>query len=316
YAAMTAACIGAVALAHVTYFRLQQVGHTLVRGNLSTAEQILNLDPVVVGIKPGYRVVSLPGRIDPNLASGAGLVTYDAGATLIHRGLYLYWQSGIEKLPGGLTTAQAGFTSRAAYDECCEPLRIADYVNIDMLRIANVGYMLTYRALSDPQLQKVSGPAQQPPRSLLQQTFGPPAPLFVYEIRDPLPRAYAASGVDVVPDATADIEVLDRVKQIGLARRVVLRAADTRITEANLTPGLEVTANPILNGYDIRLSQPTGALVVVNVPYYPWWRAVSGAGADLNVAAANVVQTVVAVPAGVTTFQLIYKRPTLYGKFD
>ena len=315
FSVLTATVVGAVALAHVAYFRLQQAGQTLVRGNLSAFEQVLHLDPAAVGIKPGFRVVSLPSRVDPNLAAGAGLETYDAGATLIHRGLYKYWQSGIEKLPGGLTTAQAGFTSRPAYNECCEPLRIADYANIDMLRIANVGYILTYRALSDPQLQKVFGPAQQPMRSLLQQTFGPPAPIFVYEIRDPLPRAYAASGVDVVPDAAADIEVLDRVKQIGLARRVVVRAADARLTGANLTPGLAVTAKPVLNGYEIRLSQPTGALVVVNVPYYPWWHAVSADGALLQAAAANVVQTAIVVPPGVTDVQLMYKRPTLFGRF-
>lgn len=56
------------------------------------------------------------------------------------------------------------------------------------LSIAKVGDILSYRALSAPQLQKVSGPAQQLDRSALLQMFSPTVWLCVYKIRDPLPR--------------------------------------------------------------------------------------------------------------------------------
>src|SRR5262249_24102671 len=61
-AVCASAVLCAVALAHAAYFRLQQVGKTLVDGNYTALTRLMDLGT----INRGARVISVPNKADPN----------------------------------------------------------------------------------------------------------------------------------------------------------------------------------------------------------------------------------------------------------
>lgn len=308
----TAGVTMAMALAMLGVFKAQTTLLGLTRGNMSSLTAVPNLVDRQWAPQDGSlgRVVGLPSKIDPNSLVGYGLATLDGGSTLIHRDLHLFWSAGVMRARPGPTREMLGFGLHPAFDACCAPLRIDEIADVDLLRLAGVGHLVSYRALESRHLTQVSGPDVQSKLATRQALMGPPPPAFVYRLEAPLPLAYPARAVVAVADPSDRTAVVELVRRHALGGAAILAGSDIAALR-----GGPIAARGRATGawrgetLTIETHDWDGGLLLVNVAYLPWWRATTGAGDELPVRPANLVQMAIDVPAGTTAVRLDYRRP-------
>jgi uncharacterized membrane protein YfhO len=124
-----------------------------------------------------------------------------------------------------------------------------------------------------------------------------PGDVYVYQIANPLPRAWLAEGVG---KANSYEERLS----LALARKAVL-ADLTSLPQA--MPGKLLSIKAVKDGYDMEVDVPEGGVLLVNVPFSRYWQAES-AGKSLNIAPANDLHLAIGLPPGVRLITLRYRR--------
>lgn len=269
------------------------------------------------------RVVSVPYRLPMTAAAMEGLDTFDGTLSIILRSSAEYWQLGInrhseESARGGHLT----FWNLQQVEKCCASYDLTQYVNIDLLRAANVGFIASRLPLAAPMLTLVDGPADQavPPRATdpllprlrgyLDIAFAQPR-LYIYRITAPLPRVWAAKGVLAMPDGTETDDLLEQVAH-HVDDRVVVVAHDDGPALTDATA--EVRSFSLVDdGFSVHVDAPQGGVIVFNVPYLPFWQ-ITADGHPLPTVPANGVQMAVAVPPGTREVTATYIRPLLREK--
>lgn len=269
-----------------------------------------------------FRVVTVPYRLDPNTVSAYGLDSFDGFVNNPPAGHTLYWRHAICGDRAGCSwLAQTYILSPAAVDlQCCRSYPTATLLPpLDALRAGNVEYVVSVLPIDG--LEQVSGPAagSVPPRRddplvpRLRALLGlitDPQPVHVYRLPDALPRAFVAAGIDPVEGAINSPVWAEHAVESAIARRVAVDPATAAALPAP-HPGQVVRVETIRDGYRLDLDLPEGGLVVVNVPWTPFWQASADDGAALTVASANLIHTVIAVPAGTRGVTLLHRRPLL-----
>lgn len=307
----SAICL-AVGFAMVATMKLNTVSHMATRGNLSVQAEVPNLR------NPEWwsgesRVVGLRTRYPTNASASYGLPSFDGGATFVPRTIVEYWRHLILKRDLRVTGWGPGFPSLAEYNDCCAPYPIERDASLDMLRVANVGYIISYRALDSAGLRLVSGPATQDDDGRISRILETANAVYVYEIPGPLPRVYGARALEIIPDGETPDTLYAAVRAHAPGRAAVVRGSVAESLGATTWTG---TRDPewrtVEDGFTIEL--PTGAhgLVLANVPPLPWWRAETEDGQALSIGPANLNQIVISVPAGHRSVHLRYARPTLF----
>ena len=200
---------------------------------------------------------------------------------------------------------------------CCAPINFASMVNIDALRLANVGIIFSAVPLQGKGFRKRVGPDIVPAhprrnlpfkkriRALFEGIIDPP-PIYLYDILDPLPRAYGARGITVVPDNIDRPTFYRQLIEQAVNRRGLIRESDL-VDNLNMTGFVEVTELQVLpDSFVLKLSSPDGGIVIVNSPYLPFWNI-----KNVPIFPINGFQMGFAVPAGTKRLKLSYKRPML-----
>jgi len=253
-------------------------------------------------------VIGVPTAYPRNASPSYGLASFDGGATFVPQSTFMFWKDLI--LRGNLVPdwAVPGLPLRPDYRDCCAPYAIEQDLSLDMLRVVNVGYIISYRALTSPRLTKVSGPDVQSPMDTLRQIVGWAQPVFVYAIADPLPLAYGARDVLIV----GDDDQLGAIRNFAPQRIAVLRAADAKGLEwAAWSSAGDPEVHKVMDGFDIVLPVDASGVLIVNAPPLPWWRARTEAGELLGTRPVNLGQIAIVVPAGIAYIHLRYERPSL-----
>ncbi len=268
------------------------------------------------------RAVSVPYRLPANAVAAAGLDTFDGMFPLIDRRIAAYWDAVVA--PRRIDAASAFLMiPGASYDpKCCREYRFAEMADVDLLRLANVGIVLSVLPLRDDRLVELTPPAPfDLPRAdgsrwaragALAEAILRPAPVRAYAIADPLPRVYGATDVVVLPDAVSDAEYFARVRADGLRRAAVVRGAAIHPGGApfKAAPSLAVdTYSLIADGFDIQVTAPDGGVVIVNALLNRFWQAAVD-GVPAGLAPVNGFQTAVQVPPGARRIELRYARPS------
>jgi hypothetical protein len=270
------------------------------------------------------RVVSVPYRLPTNTAATAGLDSFDGFTALVPRPIGVWWGRAI---PWQEASPDAGnLTMEPQLDlKCCARTDMARLINLDALRIANVGIILSrlplggdgLRLLSDTD-DSVAPPRTGAPLAETLRTYAgylsnPPS-LHAYGIGVPLPRVYSPTGLHVVADDIGDGELVKEVLARALDRVVVIRRSDAAGL-GGYSSGVAriVSFAPVLNGFDVEMEAPTGGLVVINAPWMPFWRATVD-GAPIPVVAGNVIHMAAAVAPGARQLRLRWERPLLREK--
>lgn len=301
----------AMGLAMLMLFKAQVFLLSATRGNISNLTAIPNLVADDWRTDRQSRVVGVPTRIDPNSLVNYGFSTLDGGATLVHGALHQFWVEGVARTGPLPSREMLGFGLSPEFQDCCDPLAIDAMADVNLLRLANVGYLVSYRALSSPLLTQVAGPAAQTRPSALSLAFGPAAPAFVYRLSSPMGLAYAATGVTRVPDDIRPPELIAQLRLHALAGGAVMREGD--IAALGLNPAARSangTVRPCRTGagYRIDLADWSGGVLLLNVPYLPWWTAVTQAGETVPIGPANLIQMAMNVPGGARSLFLTYDR--------
>lgn len=256
------------------------------------------------------RVLTIPYRISPMAAPLAGLDAVDGFVNLSQRSL-----DGLLRFAGH---------KRLGHEldyKCCKSYLIQDYFDLDALRLANVGFILSVLPLEGPRIRQVAGPtgAAAIPRSadsaldrlrgfarLIHNHPG----VRVYALEPPVPRVFVAEAIEIIAQEAGDSDLARAAVRAGLAGAAAVRAADLP-PGVEAEPSLQIISHAMVaQGVHLQLKAPEGGVVVFNVPWLPFWTAQSD-GQPLPVFPANLAQMAIAIPAGATQVALEFRRPGL-----
>jgi hypothetical protein len=270
------------------------------------------------------RVVSIPYRLPSNLAAVVGLHTLDGMLNLNLTSLSNFWLHAVLRHKGDAESSYVSLLTPAWDEKCCASYDLDDHADLAMLRMMNVGYVLSRLPLTGEGIRQVSGPpagTDLPARrtqpaadrltAYLREMVRTP-PLRVYSIGTPLPRVYAASQVVPTDLAAGDPAFFALVRQHGPHGRAVMAGQDGAAFAAGDGMAVEEFALPP-DGVTARVQAPRGGTLLVGIPFTPWWSAtVDGHAAAL--ALANGGQMAVMVPPGGREVTLRYHRPLMREK--
>ncbi|MBT3767195.1 MAG: hypothetical protein HOB79_15495 [Rhodospirillaceae bacterium] len=268
-----------------------------------------------------FRVVTLRHQQpEPELAAAFyGFDTYDGTLNLAPAAYSIYWHHGILRGKGtegffGRLTMDRQYFSDGLY-------HIERQANLEMLKIANVAFIISPIAISSNNLHLVSGPKTAPVqlqdglrkyvwyRLMKALHYGK---VYVYALADPLPRVFAAQRIHRVKSATTEIELLKTVSRLAPHRTAVFQDNAKIISKSRDLKSMHVrTFSKAVNGYDVTIDAPDGGVLILNVPYLSFWKATDGKGNSLPISPVNMIHMSVVVQPGTKSVSFRYRRPTL-----
>lgn len=264
---------------------------------------------------------------EPNVAWGTyGVDAFDGFVNFPLHSFSQYMRQGVFRSAGTpqiMVDWAHWDTGRLSYDFQAQ-------ADLDLLAAANVRWVIAPVPLAEGVLRLVEGPDQIPPRRLprpsglsaraehelmiaswkLSRLYDYGA-VYVYEIPEALPRVWPVQSVRQMADDSPVEAVLDEIRATWRGRTAVIRASDA----ARLGSPAPLTVRrweQVANGFRVEVEAPRGGLLAINALHYPYFTArVDGRPAEL--ASANMVQMVIAVPPGGQEVTVSYSRPTLGG---
>lgn len=269
------------------------------------------------------RVVSLPYRLPSNVAAAAGLDTLDGFYPLIYKRMETFWNGilapkHVDTISGSLSLDDANIDYK-----CCGAYELGQYANLDLLRVANVGFILSVLPLSDAALTQVAGPtedfAQRANAPLIERFKSyasmilKSAPIRVYALKTPLPRLYSAQALRVLPAETTEADLLQAIERYALNKEIVVLEGEKMI-DAEVKAPVEINAWSVkTDGLHADITAPDTGVLVFNAAFTPFWRAYVD-GRPTSIFPANMAQMAIAVPGGARDIVFRYERPLLREK--
>jgi len=315
----------AATVAIVIWYKGLHLSEYLYYGGQSQFHSIENLTNRDWAPDEPFRVITIRHRRpEPMIAAGFyGLDTFDSSVNLTPAPIIRYWNLAIRRSGQSNEGMPRIMLDYDQWSSEKRSLRIDGMVDLDMLGIANVGFVLSPVPLYGGGVEKVSGPdddtfsifrglntAEEKLGYLRHRLrkivrYGK---VYVYRVPQSLPRVFPATAVKRVADDLSDEALLRNVKKEALKRVVFVRGKEASVL--NQRPeGMQVTDYQLVtNGYDIQVDAPDGGVLVVNTAYLPFWKAWAD-GRPVPVVQANMVHMALAVPPGTKTVKLRYRRP-------
>jgi hypothetical protein len=323
------ALAASLALGSLAWFKIFNAVNLLGEGGQRTLTSIPNLrTPAWYNADRPERVVTVPYKLPPMALLAYGFDTFDGYVNMIPREKVLFWRDALpippvpmdkrspDRLMGGdLLLLPLTYDYRGANDVSLQGL-----VRMDLLRLGNVGYVVSYLPLKDPQLRQISGPPvhANPRRSMpflekvradVRHIFDP-APAFVYRLEGSLPRIYFARSLKIQRPAEDRAAFYERIATDALSGDAFVEPDSIRGDwKPGGLPSAEVRAFvPVPGGWDVTIHAPNGGVLIVNTVHLPWWHARVG-GQSLQVVPANGIHMAVPVPPMVSgVVSLRYER--------
>lgn len=265
------------------------------------------------------RVVSVTYRLPANAALLAGFDTADGGYAMALKSQEHFWGRVVAPHAQEGDSGFLGFQQVALNWKCCQSYAVADFADLDLLRMANVGFILSRVPLHGQGVIQVEGPidalpprASQPAweraRAFVRELFHP-AGVRVYALEKPLPRVFAATGVTVVPDVLSDAAFFTQLRSAG--RTVLAREAQAAALAEGAGKSFTITGfGQQGDTVAVAVDAPQGGVLVVNVPYLPFWHAYAD-GKAVKVVPVNGIHMAAVVPPGSRGMEFRYERPLL-----
>jgi hypothetical protein len=300
----------------------------LVNGGLSGLTQAIDdLNNPLWLPKSRVRVVSMPYRLNGAFAMAAGLDTLDA--TLNLSTITSYWKHILD-VPGSTKRGATVYSTHpgmgyAGVDyRCCKSQKLSDFVSLDLLKIANVGFVLSVIPLHGDDIVQVAGPTGEAPIPLgntkkinqiipFMDLLLNPLPIRVYSIGKPLPRVFAATSLEKVTYGDDTREFFEVVKKNAINGGAVISDADV----VNNLPTIPLSKHPlkveswIIDGDTVRATLSGGAgYIILNIPYTPFWTAMAN-GKQKHIYSVNGAQMMAPVSDGTNTISFKYSRPRI-----
>ena len=312
-----AAVAMAFAIGKFSVYKAANTANWLSQGGLGIVSDA-QADLAVASPRPAdpVRVVTMPYRLHANMAVANGLESLDGNLNLLLRSVAVFWQQAVLRHPLDMSSGFLTVESRALDLKCCDSYNLADHVDLDMLRLTNVGFVLSKLPLTGPGLIQIAGPADPvvPPRTgdplarrLIQywhMVWREP-PVLIYRLDGALPRVYAALKIEK-SNSAADHEVVKQIRQCGLDGCAILSDTEGFTAAAMRVTSFQVVGDRV----EVSVDAPSGGTLLANIPFTPFW-SVRTDGREIPLQPANLVQMAVAVPPGASDVVLEYRRPLL-----
>jgi hypothetical protein len=319
--------LAAASIGTLVWFKAYNISTWLRNGGLSPQTRLVK----DISDRPWegdqrVRTATFSFRIAEFAPAAAGVDTLSGTLNIAPSNLSKYWD---EILSPHKSDALNGYLRIQRPDldfYCCLEYEIAKYADLDLLRIANVGFIYSFLPLVGSGIQQVAGPLgeTQIPRAsdsiwvklngYLKQIFDHDG-VRVYALKSPLPRVFAAQGIKAV-DADLDDDSLFRQVRKNAIKRVAIVNAENAPSKINAYSSMSVKNYTLLsNRVEVDVQAPDGGLLIFNTPYIPFWSA-SADGKKIKSFAANGVHTAVSVPAGAREIVLRYDRPLIRGLIE
>lgn len=309
--------------AQLGYLSTERSIKMLSRGgiaNMTTA--IDTLSAARGALATDRRVVSVPVHLEPNFAAAAGLSTLDG---IINPFLAIkdrYWDEAV--MNGDATPWLVASVDKAfSLSKTAGPMVVDELFNLDALRAANVGYIISRVPLSEAggDIHQVVGPENQTnlfsmPSGMVAKTlhklanaFNPP-PLRIYELVGTVERVFAARSYTTLDFDRSNFATT--AMEMALKRGALLDKGTTGIAA---TRTLEVKGwTPGRDSLTVALNAPDGGLLVINMAHMPYWHAEID-GVASSILPANLIHMALPIPPGARQVVLSYHRPTVFEAF-
>jgi hypothetical protein len=313
-----------------------RAGLEAYNGNQLRLTSIANLKDRSWEPEEPYRVVTAApyGGFHPNFSWAYGMEALDGYTNLIHKGIVEFWHYGIHR--NEYTAAQPAFLGGNLYvtytfgSEHAEktefvpgqPVDMDEKIDVNMLKLANTGYIISYFPLRGADLVKISGPDKEydmpdPEGSntglgrhtsrLRDYVFSAPD-ISIYEINGYSKRAFFP----------AKLIYIEQGLNLSQKLRFISDRYEPNIgftADRNLKPGagkvLDVKKIP--DGYEVEVQVARPGVFVLNTYPLPYWRAYIE-GRSVPTFAINEIHLGVNLDAGSHTVLFKYARPLLRDK--
>ncbi|MDG2032364.1 MAG: hypothetical protein P8J29_00355 [Rhodospirillales bacterium] len=323
----------AIVLGMFVYFKGYNFANYLHHGGQSQYSTIDNLQNASWRPKEARRVITLRVRdLGPEAAlayGNYGLESYDVYLMLTPRERPYFFQQAIRKADN----KSYGDVDLRTFIDWSKWIngRLVDFekqISFPMLRLANVGYILSPVPMEADGLTAVSSPAS-PPLTKYRMKTDPIAYLkqrlerlfdfndiYVYRMKDPYPQAFATQKIVTVKESVDDTALINIIEKSfdPISMPAVIRASDNSFL-SSAQPDLSVEKfSQVRDGYEITVSAPQGGVLVLNTMLLPFWSAEAD-GKSLQIARANLIQMAISVPPGSRNVAFRYHRPTIADGF-
>ncbi|WP_156520905.1 YfhO family protein [Magnetospirillum moscoviense] len=319
------AAVGGLAVANLVWCKAYNLSTWVSLGGL--ANDVAGLENVAAIRLPTtepVRVVTVPYRLPNNLAAAAGLSSFDGMFNLNLTNYSYFWLHAVLKHPGDAESSYITLETAALDMKCCASIDLTGHADLAMLRLVNVGYVLSALPLTGADVRQVWGPPPDqdlPSRrtdpvgqrvlGYLREMVSAPA-IRVYAIGSPAPRLYPARYAVASSDNDRHPGFYELVRRHGPDGGIV--AAEDTLASLRPTNSLSVVGfDLVTDGIDARVDAPDGGVVVVSIPFSPYWSAKID-GNPVVLQPVNGAQMAMAIPAGTRAVELRYHRPRLREK--
>ena len=319
----------AIALGMFIYFKGYNFANYLHHGGQSQYSTIDNLRNASWRPKEAHRVITLRVRdLGPEAAlayGNYGLESYDVYLMLTPKERPSFFQKAIRKAENK-TYGSVDLRTFIDWSKWING-RLVDLekqISLPMLRLANVGYILSPVPIKSAALTAVSTPMSPPltkhamrtdPISYLKQRlerlfdFND---IYVYRMRDPYPQAFASQKIVTVKDSVDETALINKIEKSfdPVLMPVVISASKSSILGLPQSSLSVRDFRQVRDGYEIIVSAPQGGVLVLNTMLLPFWRAEAD-GKSLQIVRANLIQMAVSIPPGAREVMFRYHRPTI-----
>ena len=320
----------ALSIGMLVHFKTYNFANLLYHGGQSQYHSIETLKSDTWRPKQPFRVVTLRVRDlgpEPGIAYGLyDLESLDVYMMLETRQRSLFYKTGIlRRQSTNLSTDPRLMIDWSRWRDGFYH-GIGEQASLDLLRLANVGFILTPLPLAPGDgLRLVAGPDVPPMtrevrasrpldyiRDRINRLFDFPD-LYIYELPEAYPQVFAAKRIASVSDNTKDVDFLKKMeRQAGLPLRGILTRKSDRAKLGESVSSLRVEKYAqVANGFTADLSAPEGGILVVNTVKTPFWHATAD-GDPLEIVPVNMIQMAVRVPKGSRSIKFDYRRPSLF----
>ena len=218
----------------------------------------------------------------------------------------------------GMVTSTGRSMLKPPAPSCPGMQRAADIGDMQLLRSANVRFVVSVLPIEGTGLRQVSGPSpfefrpsctipiKEKLMGYLQDRFKP-GDMYVYDLGVVTPRIYFARNA-VNTSHTVDMqEYWDLVRSYSLKRGIVIETLNSMSLTSQQSNSRVLSWQQIQDGFDVQVMALKGGILVINSTYLPFWRASNGEK-KLKVYPANGTQMAIIVPPGTERVTLTYNR--------
>ena len=201
---------------------------------------------------------------------------------------------------------------------------IGEQVSLPLLRVANVGFILSPLPLEEKGVRLIAGPPAPPPtrearsRDLMGYLGHRIGRLFdfndlyVYALANPYPQVFAPGRIVRVRNGLTETAFIEAVEKAASSPGFPVVAGQAQAeTLGRQSPGFRVLEfAKVRDGFTARIQSPDGGVVAVNTVAVPFWKAHAD-GKPLEIVPVNHIQMAVRVPPGAREVRFQYRRPSV-----